>query len=75
LRIDCGSVSRHHALVVVGSRDTIIEDLNSTNGVLVNDRKVTRHALSDGDVLTIGETQFRYVTRPPDGPPGPNPAD
>jgi hypothetical protein len=75
LRIDCGSVSRHHALVVVGPRDTIIEDLNSTNGVLVNDRRVMRHALSDGDVLTIGETQFRYVERPHDGPPGPNPAD
>jgi chromosome segregation ATPase len=75
LRVDCSSVSRHHAIVVVGPRDTIIEDLNSTNGVLVNDRKVTRHALSDGDVLTIGETQFRYVTRLHDGPPGPNPAD
>jgi hypothetical protein len=74
LRVDCSSVSRHHAIVVVGPRDTIIEDLNSTNGVLVNDRKVTRHALSDGDVLTIGETQFRFVTRPHDGPPGPNPA-
>jgi len=75
LRVDCSSVSRHHAIVVVGPRDTIIEDLNSTNGVLVNDRKVTRHALSDGDVLTIGETQFRYFARLHDGPPGPNPSD
>jgi hypothetical protein len=65
LQIDSGSVSRHHALVLVGPRDTIIEDLNSTNGVLVNGRKVTRHVLSDGDAVTIGESQFRYVARPP----------
>jgi len=75
LRIDSGSVSRHHALVIVGPCDTIIEDLNSTNGVLVNGRKVTRRVLSDGDALTIGDTRFRYFARSHDGPPGPNPAD
>jgi septal ring factor EnvC (AmiA/AmiB activator) len=64
LQIDSGSVSRHHALVLVGARDTIIEDLNSTNGVLVNGRKVSRHMLSDGDAVTIGESQFRYVAKP-----------
>jgi pSer/pThr/pTyr-binding forkhead associated (FHA) protein/predicted nucleic acid-binding Zn-ribbon protein len=75
LQIDSGSVSRHHALVIVGPRDTIIEDLNSTNGVLVNGRKVTRHVLSDGDAVTIGETRFRYFARLNDGPPGPRPAE
>ena len=73
LQIEAGSVSRHHALIVVGPRDTIIEDLNSTNGVLVNGRKVTRHVLSDGDALTIGETQFRYFVRPVQGAPGSKP--
>jgi pSer/pThr/pTyr-binding forkhead associated (FHA) protein len=72
LQIESGSVSRHHALVVVGPRDTIIEDLNSTNGVLVNGRKVARHVLSDGDAITIGETRFRYFARVQNGPPGPN---
>lgn len=75
LQIDSNSVSRHHALVIVGPRDTIIEDLNSTNGVIVNGRKVTRQVLSDGDALTIGEIRFRYFARLHDGPPGPNPAD
>lgn len=63
LRIESRSVSRHHALVIVGPRDTIIEDLNSTNGVLVNGTRVTRCALSDGDALTIGDTRFRYFAR------------
>jgi septal ring factor EnvC (AmiA/AmiB activator) len=64
LQIDSQSVSRHHAMLLKGTREVIVEDLNSTNGVLVNGRKVTRHMLTDGDVLTIGETQFQCRLRP-----------
>lgn len=60
LQIDSSSVSRHHALLLMGQRDVIIEDLNSTNGVLVNGRKVSRQLLNDGDMVTIGEAQFRF---------------
>lgn len=59
LQIESSSVSRHHALLLMSSRDVIIEDLNSTNGVLVNGRKVSRQLLNDGDLITIGEAQFR----------------
>ena len=59
MHIESTSVSRHHALVLTGSRDVIIEDLNSTNGVLVNGRKVSRQLLHDGDVVAIGEALFR----------------
>ena len=64
LQIDSQSVSRHHAMLLKGTREIIIEDLNSTNGVLVNGRKVARHVLSDGDLLTIGETQFQCRLKP-----------
>jgi chromosome segregation ATPase len=64
LQVDSSSVSRHHALVLTNSRDVIIEDLHSTNGVLVNGRKVTRQLLTDGDILTIGEAQFRLSVKP-----------
>jgi chromosome segregation ATPase len=64
LHVDSSSVSRHHALILLGMREAIIEDLNSTNGVILNGRKVTRQVLNDGDILTIGEIQFRYVARP-----------
>jgi chromosome segregation ATPase len=59
MQIESSSVSRHHALLLMSSRDVIIEDLNSTNGVLVNGRKVSRQLLNDGDLVTIGEAQFR----------------
>ena len=64
LHIDSSSVSRHHALILAGTREAIIEDLNSTNGVVLNGRKVTRQVLNDGDILTIGDIQFRYIANP-----------
>jgi chromosome segregation ATPase len=59
MQIESTSVSRHHALVHLSAREVIIEDLNSTNGVLVNGRRISRQLLNDGDLLTIGDTQFR----------------
>jgi chromosome segregation ATPase len=64
LQIDSTSVSRHHALIIKSARKLIIEDLNSTNGVVVNGRKVSRQILSDGDLLSIGDIQFRCVLKP-----------
>ena len=69
LQIDSESVSRQHALVILRPQDTIIEDLNSTNGVFVNGRKVTRHVLSDGDAIHIGKIRFFYIARQHGAPP------
>jgi pSer/pThr/pTyr-binding forkhead associated (FHA) protein len=40
---------------------TLIEDLGSRNGVFVNSVRVDRRQLQQGDLVTIGETQFRFV--------------
>ena len=63
LQIETKYISRHHAVILAGPNYTIIEDLNSTNGVLVNNRRVTRHTLKDGDNVIIGRTQFRFAVR------------
>ncbi|HUI62970.1 MAG TPA: FHA domain-containing protein, partial [Steroidobacteraceae bacterium] len=63
LQIDAKFISRHHAVILAGPAHTIIEDLNSTNGVMINNRRVTRQPLKDGDTVMIGKTQFRYVVR------------
>jgi hypothetical protein len=65
LQVETKFISRHHAVVLAGPIHTIIEDLNSTNGVLVNGRKVTRQTLRDGDTVTIGKTHFRFAVRQP----------
>lgn len=47
-------VSRHHAQIVCGARSCVIEDLNSTNGLFVGERRVQKHELKDGDVVSLG---------------------
>jgi chromosome segregation ATPase len=64
LQIDAKYISRHHAVILAAPAHTIIEDLNSTNGVLVNGRRITRQTLKDGDAVVIGKTVFRFAVRP-----------
>lgn len=61
IRLESSSVSRHHAMILCNARHCIIEDLNSTNGVVINGRKVSRHKMKDGDVIVIGDAQFKFV--------------
>jgi chromosome segregation ATPase len=63
LQLDTKFVSRHHAVILAGPVHTIIEDLNSTNGVLINGRRIVRHTLSEGDTIAIGRTQYRFAVR------------
>ena len=63
LVLDTKHVSRYHAVLLAGPASTSIEDLNSTNGVFVNGKRITRQALKDGDKVTVGKTQFRYNVR------------
>ena len=58
------SVSRRHALIVIGSTGTIIEDLNSANGVAVNGRRVRHAHLNEGDIVAIGTVRFVYAPAP-----------
>ena len=42
------------------SGTAIAEDLGSTNGTLVNGRRITRQPLADGDVIRIGHSVLVY---------------
>ena len=64
LQIDASFISRHHAVLLINGSQTIIEDLNSTNGVHVNGHRISREILNDGDLLMVGKARFRFVIRP-----------
>ncbi|MEJ0006072.1 MAG: FHA domain-containing protein [Steroidobacteraceae bacterium] len=64
LQIDATFISRHHAVLLINGQQTIIEDLNSTNGVHVNGHRISREALNDGDLVMVGKARFRFVIRP-----------
>ncbi|HET7388704.1 MAG TPA: DUF3662 and FHA domain-containing protein [Nocardioidaceae bacterium] len=76
LRINDPGVSRRHAEIQVeadqetaGRPRVSVVDLGSTNGVLVNGRRVQQATLGDGDQVKIGNTtmKVRFVTRPDGG--------
>lgn len=54
------NVSRSHAVLTFTGSDWSIEDLNSTNGTLVNNRRISRCPLRSGDLLTFGLSTFEF---------------
>lgn len=60
LQLPYPGVSRMHAVIFTVGNDDILEDLNSTNGTLVNGSKVSRHILQHDDVIEIAGCQIRY---------------
>lgn len=55
-----GAASRRHAEVRNGGGVFTVHDLSSTNGILVNDRRVLQQALQDGDRVVIGQTVLEF---------------
>jgi type II secretory pathway predicted ATPase ExeA len=60
LQIRSKFVSRHHAQVVSDREHSVVEDLNSTNGVFIKSKRVKHHELVDGDVIQLGEHKLLY---------------
>src|SRR5512143_3688796 len=66
LCVDDELVSRTHAVIecVKSGKDKtcswLLRDLNSTNGTFVKDRRITVHALTEGEVMRIGKTFLKF---------------
>lgn len=58
--LDDRAASGRHAAIVTILRDSFLEDLQSTNGTLVNGQSISKHPLSHGDVITLGRHSLRY---------------
>jgi len=58
--VDAALISRLHCRLTADKSDQlVVEDLASTNGTLVNGKKVDRVVLRAGDRLTVGRVEFR----------------
>ncbi len=64
LRLSDPSISRHHAVIRQGKDGYTIEDLQSSNGVLLNGARVPSAPLRDGDRITLGQMQLTFVDSP-----------
>ena len=73
IALDDLTVSGEHALIETRGTESVIHDLDSRNGTLVNGLAISRRVLCDGDVIDIGIYRLRFVVdRPP--PPSANEA-
>jgi type II secretory pathway predicted ATPase ExeA len=61
LQIDSKFISRHHCQIITKADSCVIEDLNSTNGISVQSKRVRRHNLNDGDVVQVGQHEIMYI--------------
>lgn len=61
VRIDSVFVSRYHALIVQDHGQHLMIDLGSTNGLIVNSRRVVRRALRHRDLIQIGPARVMYL--------------
>lgn len=61
IQIDSKFISRHHCQIVTQQDSCLIEDLNSTNGIFVQSKRVRRHNLNDGDVVQVGQHEIMYI--------------
>src|SRR5574343_623826 len=61
IQIDNLAISGEHAAVVTILADSFLEDLNSTNGTLVNGQPIKKHFLRNNDVIELGKYKMKYM--------------
>lgn len=56
--VDRALVSRLHCRLTAGSETLEVEDLASTNGTFVNDKRIERAQMAGGDRLRVGRVEL-----------------
>ncbi len=65
IQVDNLAVSGEHAAIITILNDSFIEDLNSTNGTLVNGKPIKKHFLQNNDVIEIGKHKLKFFSDAP----------
>jgi len=60
ITLDDATVSGQHA-VFLNLQNIYVEDLNSTNGTLLNGKKVNKRQLEHGDIVRIGHHEMKFI--------------
>ena len=58
--IDNLAVSGHHARLSIDEDHYVVEDMNSLNGTFLNNQRIRRSTLKDGDEIVIGKHSLVY---------------
>lgn len=61
IQIDNLAISGEHAAIVTILKDSFLEDLNSTNGTMVNGQTIKKHVLRNNDVIELGKYRLKFM--------------
>ncbi len=61
LRLADPSISRHHCVIRQTGNGYEVQDLQSSNGVLLNGSRIQTSPLRDGDRVTLGQIQITFM--------------
>lgn len=67
------SVSRRHAEVRPCEGGFELRDLGSSNGTWIEDQRITKHLLGDGEQFRLGNALFQFKFKPAEAPVSPKP--
>ncbi|MDR2186665.1 MAG: FHA domain-containing protein [Azonexus sp.] len=62
IQIDNMAISGEHAVIVTIRGDSFLEDLDSTNGTMVNGQPVKKHVLRNNDIVELGKYRLKFLT-------------
>ncbi len=60
IKLNDNEVSAKHAVIKREGNSFFIEDLNSSNGTVLNGKKINKSDLNNGDIFKIGSVTFTY---------------
>ncbi len=61
LHIDSLALAPRHARVDTKDQTSILVDLESEQGTFVNQKRIDKHLLEDGDIIRIGKHTLQYI--------------
>jgi len=64
--VDRALVSRLHCRLTAGEENMEVQDLSSTNGTFVNDKRVEHAQIASGDRLRVGRIELKVEREPID---------
>jgi pSer/pThr/pTyr-binding forkhead associated (FHA) protein len=65
IQIDNLAISGEHAAIMTILDDSFLEDLNSTNGTIVNGQQIKKHFLQNSDVIELGKYKLKFLCEKP----------
>lgn len=61
LHIDSLALAAQHARIDTKDQTSILVDLGSEQGTFVNQKRIDKHLLEDGDIIRVGKHTLQYI--------------